>query len=81
MSIESAKAFIEKMNTDPEFAAKVGKFKKPEEAQEFLLQSGYDFTKEELAQIKGDLKDSDLNGVTGGAFPTSVNSQITDAVT
>ena len=78
MSIESAKAFIEKMKADKEFAAKLGELKDP---TDFLHQAGYDFTPEELAQVKGALADSDLEGVSGGAYPTAVNNQITDSVT
>jgi predicted ribosomally synthesized peptide with nif11-like leader len=78
LSIASAKAFIEKMKTDQEFAIKVGKFKTLEE---ILILTVYDFTQEELAQVIGHLKDSDLNGITVGAFPTAVNDQITESVT
>jgi predicted ribosomally synthesized peptide with nif11-like leader len=69
------------MKTDQEFATKMNKFKTLEKAQGFLRQAGYDFTKEEFYQAGGKLQDSDLDGVTGGAFPTAVNDQITDAVT
>lgn len=81
MSIESAKTFIEKMKTDHEFATKINKLITLEAAQRFLRQAGYGFTKEELNQVSGNLKDSDLDGVSGGAYPTAVNNQITDAVT
>ena len=37
--------------------------------------------KEELTGKNGEVQDRDLNKVTGGAYPTAVNSQITDAVT
>jgi predicted ribosomally synthesized peptide with nif11-like leader len=81
MSIESAKAFVEKMKTDKEFAAKVNQLKTAEEVQGFLSQAGYNFTKEEINQLNGELQSSDLEKVSGGAFPTSVNDQITDSVT
>ncbi|SMD07390.1 Nif11-like leader peptide family RiPP precursor [Sporomusa malonica] len=81
MSIESAKKFVERMKSDHEFATAMNALKSLEEAQKFLNQSGYDFTKEELNQVNGELQDSDLDNVTGGAFPTSVNDQITDSVT
>lgn len=81
MSIESAKAFVERMKSDQEFATKLNKFKTLEELQGFLRQTGYDFTKEEFNQVSGELQDRDLDSVNGGAFPTSVNNQITDSVT
>lgn len=81
MSIESAKAFIKRMKSDPEFVTAMNALEPLEEVQRFISHSGYDFTKEELNQVNGELQDSDLDNVTGGAFPTSVNDQITDSVT
>jgi len=40
-----------------------------------------EIAQEESNQANKDLLDSELNNVTGGAFPTSVNDQITDSVT
>jgi bacteriocin-like protein len=37
--------------------------------------------KEEPAPVNSELSDKELDSVSGGAIPTSVNSQITDAVT
>jgi hypothetical protein len=37
--------------------------------------------KEELTGKNGEVQERDLDDVTGGAFPTAVNDQITDAVT
>lgn len=81
MSIKSAKAFIERMTSDQEFATKLNKLKTLDELQGFLRQTGYDFTKDEFNQVSGELQDSKLDSVTGGAFPTAVNNQITDSVT
>jgi predicted ribosomally synthesized peptide with nif11-like leader len=46
----------------------------------------FSFTKEELAEVLAEtgarlLADEDLENVSGGAFPTAVNDQITDSVT
>lgn len=81
MSIESANAFVAKVKTDQKFAAKLNQFKTTEEIQTFLCRAGFDFTREELNQVSGELQDSDLSNVLGGAIPTAVNSQITDAIT
>ena len=37
--------------------------------------------KEEVTGKNGEVPDRDLNKVTGGAFPTAINDQITDSVT
>ena len=40
-----------------------------------------ELNQEEQNQVNKDLQDRDLDNVSGGAFPTAVNDQITDAVT
>ena len=40
-----------------------------------------ELNQEEQHQVNKDLQDRDLDNVAGGAFPTSVNDQITDSVT
>jgi hypothetical protein len=37
--------------------------------------------KEGLTEKNGEVQDRDLADVTGGAYPTSVNNQITDSIT
>lgn len=49
-----------------------------------IVQSSVETTKtdkEELTWKNGEVQDSDLNDVTGGAIPTPVNGQITDSIT
>ncbi|MDR7867329.1 MAG: hypothetical protein RIN56_10965 [Sporomusaceae bacterium] len=37
--------------------------------------------KEELTGKNGEMPERDLNKVTGGAYPTAINNQITESVT
>jgi len=66
MSIESAKAFIEGLKNDEDFAKKVGECKDKEDRMAFVRAAGYDFTKEEIAEAQGELTDDELEGVAGG---------------
>lgn len=74
MSIESAKKFREKMNTDYEFGCKVMSFEDIEGLQEFIVKEGYDFTGEELRKVNeeldkgvaGELGMDELELVAGG---------------
>ena len=75
MSIESAKKFKEKMNTDLEFGRKVMSFEDVEGFLEFIAREGFDFTGEELKKASEELdKEADgelsldkLELVAGGA--------------
>jgi len=68
MSIESAKAFIEKVKNDEEFKNKLGEFKDGQERLEFAKQAGFDFTADDIAKVKAEqgLTDAELDGVAGG---------------
>lgn len=66
MSMESAKAFVEKMKTDKEFAKKVGGFEDKEARKAFVAEAGYSFTKEEIDEAGSELSDNDLDSVAGG---------------
>lgn len=66
MSIESAKAFIERMKSDQEFAKKVHELKSKEEAMRFVASQGFSFTGEEYALAQPEVSDHELDSVTGG---------------
>lgn len=68
MSIESAKTFIEKVKNEEDFKKKLGALKDAEERFEFARAEGFDFTKEELAEVKEEegLTDEELDNVAGG---------------
>lgn len=62
MSTESAKAFIERMKTDEDFAKKVGECKDAEARMSFVREAGYTFSPDEV----GSLSDDDLQAIIGG---------------
>ncbi len=66
MSVESAKAFIERMKTDEEFSEKVKGCKDAEERMACVKEAGFDFTNEELKEVSENLSDDELDGVAGG---------------
>lgn len=68
MSVENAKAFMEKVKEDQEFAKQVAAKKGPAERHEFVKSQGFDFTEEELNQVSSSLSDEELDAVAGGAW-------------
>ncbi|MBT3259157.1 MAG: Nif11-like leader peptide family natural product precursor [Deltaproteobacteria bacterium] len=68
MSIESAKAFLERMRNDEDFRNSVVEIATSEERMEYVKGAGFDFTKDEIANLKGELSDDDLDNVAGGGW-------------
>ena len=66
MSIESAKAFLERMKNDEDFRKSVGELGTAEERLKYVKGAGFDFTKEEISNLKDELSDNDLDNVAGG---------------
>ena len=66
MSIESAKAFIERMKTDEEFNNRVSTAKDKEARMALVKAEGFDFTKEEIGSLIDELDDEQLDAVAGG---------------
>ena len=66
MSIESAKAFIEKMKNDEEFAKKIMAETNQEARMALACGEGFAFTKDEIGQVEGELTDEELDMVAGG---------------
>lgn len=66
MSVESAKAFIERMQTDEAFAKKINEAKDKEERIALRQAEGFVFSAEEFEQATGDLSDEELYAVVGG---------------
>jgi predicted ribosomally synthesized peptide with nif11-like leader len=67
MSIESAKAFIEKAKNDEDFRNRLNGFKEGKERIAFAKTAGFDFTVQEIKQASGaELTDGDLDAVAGG---------------
>ena len=73
MTIESAKAFYQRITTDEAFNTKYENASSDEERQEIITSAGYDFTSEEweatLADLNSseeELSDAELAEVSGG---------------
>ncbi|WP_434510694.1 Nif11-like leader peptide family natural product precursor [Desulfitobacterium sp. AusDCA] len=66
MSVASAKAYVEKIKTDEEFAKKVKACKDADERMAFVKKAGFDFTVEEINSLKDQLSDNELDAVAGG---------------
>jgi predicted ribosomally synthesized peptide with nif11-like leader len=59
MSIESAKAFLERVRNDEDFRKTVGEIATAEERMEFVKGAGFDFTKEEIKSNLDELSEAD----------------------
>ena len=66
MSIESAKAFIERMKTDEEFAQQVASKKNKEDRMKFVSEQGFDFTEGEIKDRTAELSEEEIQQVNGG---------------
>ncbi len=71
MSLESAKAFREKMEMDLEFGVKVMELETVEALKAFILEEGYEFTGVELKEVNDvfynkELNEDELENVVGG---------------
>ncbi len=67
MSMESAKAFIERMKTDEDFVKEVAKCKDKEDRNEFVASQGFQFTDEELKTQASELTDEEMNAISAGS--------------
>lgn len=68
MSIESAKAYLERLEIDEEFRNRVMECRSSQERMEYAQSEGFSFTAEDILSIKGDLSEEDLDRVAGGFF-------------
>ncbi len=68
MSIENARAFLEKIRDDADFRKQVGVKETPEARLEYIKAEGFDFTKEELDEVQSELGDMELDQVAGGTW-------------
>lgn len=71
MSIESAKACIERMKTDEDFAKQVGGCKDADTRMAIVRAAGYEFTPEEIRKVSEELTDDELDDVAGGCTWTN----------
>ena len=66
MSVDSTKAFLERVKNDEDFRKEVGAQTSKEERMKFVKAQGFDFTKEEIASLRGELTEEELNDAAGG---------------
>jgi len=68
MSLESARAFVERMKIDEDFAKEVGECKDVEMRMSYVKKAGFEFTEEEIKCQLVELNDDGLKGVVGGGI-------------
>lgn len=78
MSVESAKACLEKLRADADFAAKLEKAGDDAGRVKIIEDAGFDFTKEDFKEAAAEmapeeLSDKDLEAVAGGSSGTWVS--------
>ena len=66
MSIESAKAFIERLKTDEEFRERVKDAADKETRIALVNAEGFDFSEEDIKAVKSELSDDELQAISGG---------------
>ncbi len=66
MTIESAKAFLERMKNDEGFRKECSKKSSPEDRMKFVKESGFDFSTEEFEHVKSELGEDELEAIGGG---------------
>jgi len=67
MSIESAKAYVERMKNDEEFRKKVLACEDSKKRMALVKAEGYDFTEKDIKVVTAVLDDEELTQVAGGA--------------
>jgi len=67
ISLESAKAYVERMKTDEDFRKKVFECKDNKTRKNFVLKEGFDFAVDDLKKLSGELSEEELERVAGGA--------------
>ena len=68
MSIESARAYIDRLRIDKDFANKVASFKDSGLRLAFAKDEGFDFSAEDIRLVIGELGEESLNDVVGGYY-------------
>ncbi len=68
MSIESAKAFFERVKNDEDFRKELEGKTSTEEREKFAKAQGFDFTKGEIRECMEILSDEDLDAVAAGGW-------------
>ena len=68
MSLESAKAFVEKVKKNEDFRKKVNACKGNEARKAFAQKEGFNFTVQEIKEVTSELGEDDLNRIGAGSY-------------
>ncbi len=68
MTIESAKTYLGRMKNDENFRKECSEKSSPEEWMKFVKENGFDFSKEDIEQVKSELNDDELEMIVGGIY-------------
>jgi len=66
MSIQSARDFLTKVAKDEEFCKRLGGCKTRADQYQFAQGAGFEFTGDEMKAAAGELRDADLEVISGG---------------
>ena len=75
MSIESAKAFIERVKTDEEFRDRVQAAEDEDARLAVVKAEGFDFSADDIRAVEGELSDYDLDRISWLKFLRVVNKK------
>ena len=65
MSVQSAHDFLTKVSKDEQFRKQLGGCKTSADQQQFARGAGFEFTRDEIRAVAGELQDADLDVVSG----------------
>ena len=66
MSLDQARAFLEKMKSDVAFRERVIAIEDVAERFNFIKSEGFDCSEEEIKEVAGELSDEELGAAAGG---------------
>jgi predicted ribosomally synthesized peptide with nif11-like leader len=68
MSLESAKAFMDRMKNDENFRKNVTECENSKARRAFVENEGFDFSPQDLEECTGALSDEELDQIGGGSY-------------
>lgn len=80
MSIQSARDFLDRVESDKEFRKRLGDCTTTAEQQQFAREAGFEFTSEELGVVRGELQDADLDMISGGGCSCACENQACQSI-